>query len=137
MSPTSSHSLRPLHEPLAESLKEVRLIRTLKLHTISEKADSINFSMTLRDFSVNLVTKPTIYLLKHLVVISVTNALINLVSSCNALEFHKDVRFDALLNQNYCFFDSVIAPSGPEPPHSRGFTITLRHTTLGRTPVDE
>jgi hypothetical protein len=29
------------------------------------------------------------------------------------------------------------APSVPGPPHSRGFTITLRHTTLGRTPVDE
>jgi hypothetical protein len=25
------------------------------------------------------------------------------------------------------------SPSGPEPPHHRGFTITLRHTTLGRT----
>jgi hypothetical protein len=29
------------------------------------------------------------------------------------------------------------APSGPETPHYRGFTITLRHTTLGRTPLDE
>jgi hypothetical protein len=28
-------------------------------------------------------------------------------------------------------------PSGPSPPHNRGFTITLRHTTLGRTPLDE
>jgi hypothetical protein len=28
-------------------------------------------------------------------------------------------------------------PSGPGPPHYRGFTITLRHTTLGRTPLDE
>ena len=27
------------------------------------------------------------------------------------------------------------APSGPEPPHYRGFTITLRHTTFGRTPL--
>jgi hypothetical protein len=26
------------------------------------------------------------------------------------------------------------APSGPGPPHYRGFTITLRHTALGRTP---
>jgi hypothetical protein len=26
-------------------------------------------------------------------------------------------------------------PSGPGPPHCRGFTITLRHTTLGRTPL--
>jgi hypothetical protein len=28
-------------------------------------------------------------------------------------------------------------PSGPEPPNYRGFMITLRRTTLGRTPVDE
>jgi hypothetical protein len=28
-------------------------------------------------------------------------------------------------------------PSGPGRPHYRGFTITLRHTTLGRTPLDE
>ena len=27
--------------------------------------------------------------------------------------------------------------SGPRPPHYRGFTITLRHTTLGRTRLDE
>ena len=29
------------------------------------------------------------------------------------------------------------SPSWPRPPHCRGFTITLRHTTLGRTPLDE
>jgi hypothetical protein len=29
------------------------------------------------------------------------------------------------------------APSGPGPPHYEGFTITLRHTTLGRAPLDE
>ena len=28
-------------------------------------------------------------------------------------------------------------PNGPRPPHYRGFMITLRHTTLGRTPLDE
>jgi hypothetical protein len=28
-------------------------------------------------------------------------------------------------------------PSEPRPPHCRGFTITPRHTTLGRTPPDE
>jgi hypothetical protein len=28
------------------------------------------------------------------------------------------------------------ALSGPGPRHYRGFTITLRHTTLGRTPLD-
>jgi len=29
------------------------------------------------------------------------------------------------------------APSGPRSPHLREFTITLRHTKLGRTPLDE
>jgi len=29
------------------------------------------------------------------------------------------------------------APNGPGPPHYRGFTITLRHTALGRTPLNE
>jgi len=28
-------------------------------------------------------------------------------------------------------------PSGPWPPHCREFTITLRHTTVGRTALDE
>jgi len=28
-------------------------------------------------------------------------------------------------------------PSGPEPPHYRGFPITLRHTALGRTILDD
>jgi hypothetical protein len=35
------------------------------------------------------------------------------------------------------FPHSITAPSGPGPPHYRGFTITLRHTTLGRKPLDE
>ena len=29
------------------------------------------------------------------------------------------------------------APSGSDPPHYRGFTITLWHTALGRTRLDE
>jgi hypothetical protein len=32
---------------------------------------------------------------------------------------------------------SATAPSRPGPPHYRGFTITHRHTTLGRIPLDE
>jgi hypothetical protein len=35
------------------------------------------------------------------------------------------------------FPNGSTAPWGPRPPHFRGFTITLRHTTLGRTPLDE
>jgi hypothetical protein len=35
------------------------------------------------------------------------------------------------------FLHDATAPSGPGPPHYRGFTITLRHTTLGRNSLDE
>jgi hypothetical protein len=35
------------------------------------------------------------------------------------------------------FFYCRAAPSGPGRPHYRDFTITFRHTTLGRTPLDE
>jgi hypothetical protein len=34
-------------------------------------------------------------------------------------------------------FHGATAPSGPGPPHYRGLTITLGHTILGRTPLDE
>jgi hypothetical protein len=38
----------------------------------------------------------------------------------------------------YTFFSNgATAPWGPRPPHYQGFTITLRHTTLGGTPLDE
>jgi hypothetical protein len=39
-------------------------------------------------------------------------------------------------NNNF-FCHGATAPSGPKPPHCRGFTITLRHTTLRRPPLDE
>jgi hypothetical protein len=33
--------------------------------------------------------------------------------------------------------NGVTAPNGPGPPHYRRFRITFRHTTRGRTPLDE
>ena len=35
------------------------------------------------------------------------------------------------------FSHIVTAPSGPGPPHNRGLTAPPKHTTLGRTPLDE
>jgi hypothetical protein len=35
------------------------------------------------------------------------------------------------------FFYGATTPSGPGPPHYRRFTITLRHTSVGKTPLDE
>jgi hypothetical protein len=41
-------------------------------------------------------------------------------------------------NELFFFFCQVTtAPSGAGPPQCRGLTITLRHTTLGRTPLHE
>jgi len=37
----------------------------------------------------------------------------------------------------FFFFYGAAAPSGPGPPHYRCFIFTLRHTTHGRTPLDE
>ena len=33
-------------------------------------------------------------------------------------------------------FHGATAPTWQRPPHCRGFMITLRHTTVGRTPLD-
>jgi len=41
---------------------------------------------------------------------------------------------------NFTYFSFYLAPqppSGPGPPYSRGFTITLRRITVGRTLLDE
>ena len=44
------------------------------------------------------------------------------------------MRIDPHLGHFQAIFFSygATAPSGPGPPHYQGFTITLRHTTLGR-----
>jgi hypothetical protein len=41
------------------------------------------------------------------------------------------------LNMYLEVFYGATAPSGPRPLHFRGLTITLGHTTLGRTPLGE
>jgi len=43
--------------------------------------------------------------------------------------YHFNFRYDL-------FYCGATAPPGPTPPHSWGFTIIRRHTTLGRTPLD-
>ena len=37
----------------------------------------------------------------------------------------------------HIFLHSWKVPRGPKPPQIQGFTITLRHTTIGKTPLDE
>jgi len=38
---------------------------------------------------------------------------------------------------SFFLFHGATAPIGPGPPHYRGCTITLRHTTIVRTPTNE
>jgi len=42
-----------------------------------------------------------------------------------------------MLHVRNFFFHGTTAPSGPGSRHSRCFTITITHTTVGRTPLDE
>jgi len=35
------------------------------------------------------------------------------------------------------FYRGSTAPSGPRPPHYRGFMTTRRHTTVGRTTLGQ
>jgi len=45
-------------------------------------------------------------------------------------------RLCVLYTHTYIYHDATDR-SGPGSPHCPGFTITLRHTTLGRSPLDE
>ena len=44
--------------------------------------------------------------------------------------------FESAGSFQHCFHGTTV-PSEPGPPHYWRFTITLRHTTLYRTPVEE
>ena len=47
------------------------------------------------------------------------------------------VRNSILTNIYTLSFHGTTAPSGPEPPHYRGFTISLIHMTIGSISLDE
>ena len=42
-----------------------------------------------------------------------------------------------ILNKDHYFLYGLTTPSGRGPPHSLSFTIKLRNTALGRSPLDE
>jgi hypothetical protein len=50
-------------------------------------------------------------------------------------EPHKNTKAD--LSIDVFFFSGSTAPSWPRHPKYQGFTIILRHTTFGRTPLDK
>ena len=41
------------------------------------------------------------------------------------------------MGEDFFFLPRRNSPGGPRTPHYRGFTIAVRHATLGRTPLDE
>ena len=45
--------------------------------------------------------------------------------------------YDNIKNTDICIFNGYTVTRGPRLPQFRGFTITLRHTTLGRTHLGE
>ena len=47
------------------------------------------------------------------------------------------VTTDSYFRRTPCIFLWFDSPSEPRPPHYWGLAITLRHTTLGRTPLEE
>ena len=48
---------------------------------------------------------------------------------------HHRASLPSLQETSAFYFRGATAPTGPEPPHYHGFSITLSHTTLGRTPL--
>jgi hypothetical protein len=42
-----------------------------------------------------------------------------------------------ICTHTFIFFHGATVPGQPGPPHYLGFTITLRHATFSRTPLDE
>jgi len=50
---------------------------------------------------------------------------------------YESTEVDKLITLVLFFYHDATALSGPRPPHYRGFMITLRNTTIGRTPLDE
>jgi hypothetical protein len=55
----------------------------------------------------------------------------------NHLFIHRRRNIISAVNNTVKFFSNRATVLGPGPPHYRSFTITLIHTTLGRTPLDK
>jgi len=55
---------------------------------------------------------------------------------CSLVHNKVPFRFPIPFVHNFIFI-AQRPPSRPGPPHYQGFTLALRHTTLGRTPLDE
>ena len=56
--------------------------------------------------------------------------------ACSTDDIHTELLPLSLPLTKFLYHD-VTAPTGRRFPHYQGFIITLRHTALGRTPLDE
>jgi len=67
---------------------------------------------------------------------SFNNMTQTLIRSNTVSNYHASV---CIVWFNFVFSFLPSSPNGvtPGPPHCRGFTITFRHTTFGRTPLEE
>jgi len=59
------------------------------------------------------------------------------VQYCRRSEQLLDTEHSSLFVMSTYFPHRATAPIGPGPSHYRGSMITLRHTTIGRTSLDE
>jgi hypothetical protein len=71
--------------------------------------------------------------------VSSLRATSNLIKKFNTPHGHKNVVFPFWPESSaeFCSFSWHDSPCGSRTPHYIGFTMTFRHTTLGRTPLDE
>jgi hypothetical protein len=74
-----------------------------------------------------------------IIIIIIIIIIIVLENSKCKLYYDRSIITDRTIHNNRpdSFFNGATGPSGPGPLYYRGFMITLRHTTLGRTSLDE
>jgi hypothetical protein len=97
-------------------------------YSIDELCFSVNFGG--HRFSYTLFKRVCHYALR-LILTQIFTLITNLGSHNSLINILYYILYSCL------FLSWRNSPSGPRPPHYRGFTITLRHTTLGRTPLGE
>ena len=65
------------------------------------------------------------------------NTVFNIIRLYNICRMQRESCSHVRNSHVKVFFFGYTAPSGPGPCRYRGFTITLRHTTLGRSSLDD
>jgi hypothetical protein len=80
-----------------------------------------------------ILIRPTVYLLTYVIIGAFTSQM---TPRCDQL-LDRVSLYTKHVARDIFFPNGATAPRGPRPPHYRGFTITLRHTTPGRTPLYE